>query len=62
MPTTRPTPEPLTISSSTLDRIREAIRKAENEAAMHHDIERARYCEGTAHGLRAALRMLGVEA
>lgn len=44
--------------AAVANRLETAAGKAEREAEAHPDVERARYCEGQAHGLRAALEIL----
>ena len=51
--------------AAAIERARERIHAARDgaarEANRHQDHDRAMFCDGTAHGLREALRMLGEE-
>ncbi len=45
-------------TKTAIERISKAAAKAEKEARTHSNEKRADYSDGTAHGLRAAMRIL----
>ncbi len=49
------------VASVAIERMKRAAGKAEREAQVHSDPSRAYYADGTAHGLKTAIRILEEE-